>query len=1743
MNARLIYKSLNLLVVVSLLLGSSLSPASQRTAARAQANPAFRYEYDANGNLITRTDMNGVTTRYEYDALNRLVRIRYPDGSGVTYEYNAAGLRTRMVDALGTTTYTYDPQGQMTQVTDPHGYTLHYRYDPRGLVSQITYPDGNQVGYEWDADYRLTTVVDSIGRTSYTYDPTGLVSQRTLPNGVVTQYTYNASLQLTAIRHLAPGGNPLLEIEYAYDAVGNRLQMVRKEAGGENQVTQYEYDPSYRLVKVTYPDRSLETYSYDAVGNRLSMNSSTNGETRYTYDGFGRLTHLQSPQGQEDFTYNANGCLEEQRVDDLQGLRTIQYKWDYENRLVGMIDGDQEVQFQYDGNGTRLGEMVNGQATKYLYDRSSIYVDIVATVEPNGTLTKYTSGLERLGELAESEQSTYYLTDGFDTVVAKTGDQGSLLETFQYDPFGQQLTVSPTSDQSPVERQLEWIMGFLYHPAARLLLPAVFPFSYTSVSLLNIAYDTRTAQVLHDLRTKVPEWLRTGYDFVKIPVKVVGEIEKNKEYFDKNFSGYAWIHKNAKAIAGIAKVAGWVGYTLTGWDVFKAFREGKWGLVAVKGIGFWFKAEAVKVVVGLLIMAGVSFGPAAAVGLGVGYLTSQFIDLIEDMVNLIYEYDSLIQQYEEMIDKYGNTAEETTKCPPNCPMLPPPYIYQDDYWDHSLKPFFPPDDHGGGGGAAVGGVSLDRTAQVLVENMNEITGATVDPQTGQIVLIGRMNSALPPLDPDDLAVALRTVFSGQQPSMSMEPCNPGSNDGCMKVLYNGRFQLPSQTEAGWVMYDASGQLVQADAPATFGTHFGWVIYESDRFLKIASLGIDNLNPQKTFQTNVPGFISEIERMASTPDRDIDPDDKCLILTEADRQRPSSCHRMWFVPSEIVIRLAEDGRTMIFDPVTIRTEARFVRFDQQGKMVDVPGNDPAVDAFVQFFNDHYAEFAQEKKELAELIELAKITSLALWLRDQDIPVDLGWLASYQPEEVSTPLTTPGVWAEAGNMRLYGGVELPSELTYTSDGGDTSQITSEALETRPSHEATTWSFQHEEETLNAVSLSLSAESVPGAYTSQVTDLQLTAAAGLPVSFSRVYNSSDLSASPLGPGWAYLPYRMSLVEYDKPVDGKLYQRVTRAFVRKGAEQTLFSGPYQHEGSEQLFLQPEDSLSPYQDVLILEDGYVLRGKDGILVYFDPMGKLAAIENTAGNRTNYVWDDAGRLASISAGDGRQIDLVYNSQGNLANVQASNEQEIRFGYNEAGYLVEVRDEADTLLARYTYDSQGRLKQVSDSSGLALSELRYDALGRLVASGSSERGGYQLAYNDQDNTTVVTNPAGQANTYQLGEGNQLLSVTDPLQNKVSYEYDPQGRLARATDAAGNITAYEYDAIGNLNALVFADGSKTQFFYDEQNHPQIVIDPTGGIAFYEYDEQGHLIRVENGYQLENMEPDSSLNYSGEASVTSYQYNGNGKLSAIQDPAGNITQFTYDAAGKLASVRLPGGDEMELTFDDRSRLKSLVDAAGNKVTFAYDEQGGLEQVVTASGSYHYTRGQLTAIMDALGQSTTYSYTPQGWLASTIKPDGTTITYGYDTVGNLVEVTDPLGMRTAYTYDAVGHLVAEAYQAAAGGSGKQESTPEVETPEPEDGDGDGDGGGEPEPTATSELIAPTAPSTTLEANVRQVGTATISERGSPSAWIFILPAGVLLGGGLAVFLIVRKRRARIANDSQFPPSDDFSINDDFKF
>jgi RHS repeat-associated protein len=221
--------------------------------------------YDAQGNILTKSDMLTHTTSWTYDAINDVTTMKDPNGITTTYAYDTAGnlqsmsrpWRDQLGNTLGPdqlTSYGYDPTrpGDVTSITDPNTKVWHYGYDANGNLTSATDPIGDVTSYAYDGVGRRTSKVAPKGNvagcscsaqytTAYQLNPFGDVTQTTDPLGHITKATFDGDRNMTS----------------ATDADGN--------------LTSYAFDNANQLTTETRPDSSALTYAYDGDGNQTSV--------------------------------------------------------------------------------------------------------------------------------------------------------------------------------------------------------------------------------------------------------------------------------------------------------------------------------------------------------------------------------------------------------------------------------------------------------------------------------------------------------------------------------------------------------------------------------------------------------------------------------------------------------------------------------------------------------------------------------------------------------------------------------------------------------------------------------------------------------------------------------------------------------------------------------------------------------------------------------------------------------------------------------------------------------------------------------------------------------------------------------------------------------------------------------------------------------------------------------------------------------------------------------------------------------------------------------------------------------------------------------------------------------------------------------------------------------------------------------------------------------------------------------
>jgi RHS repeat-associated protein/uncharacterized repeat protein (TIGR02543 family) len=384
--------------------------------------------------------------------------------------------------APAVSTYQYDPNGNLTQVTDPVGNKRQIIYDSLDQAIQQLEPHPTVIG-------------STQGQIDTVYDPLGHITQITDPRNLSTQY------QVDNLGNVLSQTSPDTGLtQNTYDDAGNLL--TRTDARGK--LSSYSYDSQNRLTQVVYEDQTI-TYGWDNCTNgigRLCNLSNAGNSLSFSYDSHGRITSKTQTTGtvtlNSGYHYNSAGQLDQTTTpsgqtigtvwlnDRLQSLTfngqplmtQITYEPDDQIKSWTWSNGSTSERF-YDlaGRPVAISLGVDGQSLlpslrNYRYDAASRITGIIDDIDPNLDQTYHYDGLGRL----ISQQKGHFTPSQFDYAYDLSGNRTSKIlnssttETLNIDPGSNQL-------QQKISTQT---VNYSYDASGNLTSDGTITFSYNA---------------------------------------------------------------------------------------------------------------------------------------------------------------------------------------------------------------------------------------------------------------------------------------------------------------------------------------------------------------------------------------------------------------------------------------------------------------------------------------------------------------------------------------------------------------------------------------------------------------------------------------------------------------------------------------------------------------------------------------------------------------------------------------------------------------------------------------------------------------------------------------------------------------------------------------------------------------------------------------------------------------------------------------------------------------------------------------------------------------------------------------------------------------------------------------------------------------------------------------------------------------------------------------------------------------
>jgi RHS repeat-associated protein len=462
------------------------------------------HEYDGNNDEIAFTDGSGNRTEYGYDGADR--RVTMTEGVGSTVE--------------ATTTWSYDNVNNVLTVKDGR-----------------THGGGFDWKYAYDARYRkLSATNGELETTTYAYDPNDNLTRMSEPEGsaFTTIYRYDELNTLLAVDETprAAGNTAAGDTRFFYD--GNRNKIAQQDAN--NNLVTYNYDVLNRLTD-TFQHTIVgsltdgTTRGSDPRGSQLQAggNESTALHWQYDYDLNGNQNLTIDARGQRvettyDYLDRQGTITYSNHAEpglDFQ-MQSITYTYDgnsnvatiNEVKRVGGVDV-WEVTIQTYDPLDRLQTRIHsdyddpvGKTIAYDYD---IQGNRVAVVDPDLIKSTYTYDVRNRLKEVETEQRPIIAgqTVTYDTPGMKTGYtwwEDSLLKSVQY-PNDTTHDRSHPGDYDAADRLLH-----LVNRPAGPNEPIFSEFTYTYNHNGNRLTQIETQQELPLGGPNVPETTTYTYD-------------------------------------------------------------------------------------------------------------------------------------------------------------------------------------------------------------------------------------------------------------------------------------------------------------------------------------------------------------------------------------------------------------------------------------------------------------------------------------------------------------------------------------------------------------------------------------------------------------------------------------------------------------------------------------------------------------------------------------------------------------------------------------------------------------------------------------------------------------------------------------------------------------------------------------------------------------------------------------------------------------------------------------------------------------------------------------------------------------------------------------------------------------------------------------------------------------------------------------------------------------------------------
>jgi YD repeat-containing protein len=328
--------------------------------------------FDKEGRLVRHVDKNGFAFDFRYSASKKNQLVEFSDQDRAN-SLKVTWAQDRIVEILSNrgqkAKYTYDNNGNLTQVIDsnrqvygykyenkkfPHLLTrIDYisestdnkkifremRYDENGLVIYHHEKDGAENNYSYgrssqdpENNFWTKLVRKDRGSSEEEYDEFFIKARPDGPKYLYKQITKRSGNEVTTI-YTACCGKPAQIIKgsevtnFKYNEFGQLLEKVSPK-----DFVKLEYDPRWKKVSKVNQNGFTSNYEYDVRGNLVKASNTRNEKVTLKYDRQGRIVEMVDPEGKK-ISFKYGGQSKPILIAE-KGTGTIRISYDNDGRIT-----------------------------------------------------------------------------------------------------------------------------------------------------------------------------------------------------------------------------------------------------------------------------------------------------------------------------------------------------------------------------------------------------------------------------------------------------------------------------------------------------------------------------------------------------------------------------------------------------------------------------------------------------------------------------------------------------------------------------------------------------------------------------------------------------------------------------------------------------------------------------------------------------------------------------------------------------------------------------------------------------------------------------------------------------------------------------------------------------------------------------------------------------------------------------------------------------------------------------------------------------------------------------------------------------------------------------------------------------------------------------------------------------------------------------------------------------------------